>query len=159
MIVIDNSVRIERPIEVVYAFVAESFFQNLKTWNPDLVELTTEGDGKMRRGARAHEAQLIQGKRFDRDIEVTDYEAPRLFAIKSIGSPQQPNEHAVNRFNFTADGTGTRIDYHFELQWRGFMFTWIPWLPKRFISKALARNLGTMKRTLEMQSSPQKANQ
>jgi hypothetical protein len=152
VIVCENSVRIERPIEAVYAFVAEGFFQNLKVWNPDLVALELVGDGAMKPGARAHESQLIQGKKFERDIEVTDLVAPKLFAIKSVGSPQQPGEHAVNRFTFTPDGSGTRIDYRFELIWKGFMFTWTPWLPKMFINKALSRNLGTMKTVLESQS-------
>ena len=159
MIVSTHSVRIERPIEAVYAFVADGFFQNLKTWNPDLVEMKPLGDGIIKKGARGHEAQVIQGKRYERDFEVTDYESPKVFAIKSLGSPQQPKEHNISRWDFSADGSVTRIDYRFELEWEGFMYRWTPWLPKMFIDKALGKALQTVKQTLEMQSSPQKANQ
>ena len=149
MIVCENSVRIDRPVEAVFAYVAQGFFKNLKAWNPDLVELVPEGDQIVRKGARAREAQVIQGNRFDRTIEVTDFEPPKVFAIKSLGSTQQPTEHAVSRFSFSTDGSGARLEYRFELEWQGFMYQSIPWLPKFFINKALSKNLGTMKKVLE----------
>ena len=38
MIHISTDVLINRPVNEVFAFVADNWFSNLRVWNPDLVE-------------------------------------------------------------------------------------------------------------------------
>jgi hypothetical protein len=130
MIVIETSAHVHRPVADTFRFVADGFFEHLKLWNPDLVEMKKLSEGPVAKGTTGFEAQVIRGKRYSRSFEITRYEQDRVFEVTGTGSA------------FAPDGAGTRLDYRFELMWPSFMFRFLPFLARHFIAKDLRRNIG-----------------
>jgi hypothetical protein len=61
----------------------------------------------MRIGARVHEVRSLLGRRGESTLEVTEYEAPRKFALRVVSGPL-PFEV---RHTLTGENGGTRLDW------------------------------------------------
>lgn len=81
---LEKSIAIARPIDVVFAYVTN--MDNVKSWLP-VKDIRAVSEGPMRAGAIYTQTAVFMGREFDSTIEVTGYEAPRMFAFKMIEGP------------------------------------------------------------------------
>src|SRR5690349_19225035 len=97
---LEKSIVIQQPVEIVFAFVTE--MQNVPRWTP-ACEIRQTGEEPI--GVGSHFVQLVEvlGQKFEITTEITAYEPPRVFALKTISGPF-PLE---NTFTFAPDDGGT----------------------------------------------------
>jgi hypothetical protein len=80
-----QSVDIARPLEEVFAFVANS--ANDALWGSNLMEVTKISPGPIGMGARFRYKARFAGWQFELVREVTEYEPNRRQAVKTISGP------------------------------------------------------------------------
>jgi len=97
---IKSSITINRPIEEVFAFVADP--SNDVNWRSDVVESKVTS-GSLGVGATFQFASEFMGRKIETIGEMTAYDSPKRFAWKSKKSPIPVS--AVTTFEAVADGT------------------------------------------------------
>jgi uncharacterized protein YndB with AHSA1/START domain len=78
-----TTVEIARPPEEVFAYLAD--VSKLPEWQASLVRASA--DGEVRVGTRIRERRTFMGRERDTELEVTVYEPPRRFDLRSRGGP------------------------------------------------------------------------
>ena len=78
-----TTVEIARPPEEVFAYLAD--VSKLPEWQASLVRASA--DGEVRVGTRIRERRTFMGREPDMELEVTVYEPPRRFDLRSRGGP------------------------------------------------------------------------
>lgn len=82
MVTIEASVDINRPIEEVFAYVSDPTKQ--AEWSSMTLEATLEGSGPVGVGSRVRAIGKVLGRRLESTAEITQYDAPRKFAMRSV---------------------------------------------------------------------------
>src|SRR5256885_16356625 len=81
---VEVRIDVARSPEEVFEFVADGYFENVRRWDRDLIEVTPLGDGIMALGARAVEVRREpvprRGKR----------PVGRTVEVAGVGPPDQP---------------------------------------------------------------------
>jgi uncharacterized membrane protein len=130
--------RIDRPVNEVFAFVAD--FENIPMWNYFVHDVTKTSDGPINVGTTYHQVRRTDKQ----DFRVTDFQPNRVVAVKTLpdASPQ-----FSRRFTFQVDGDTTHIIDEWELE------TGKPALIERLaagqVKSAVAENLSKLKSLLE----------
>jgi hypothetical protein len=111
--VVEVRIDVARPREDVFAFVADGYFENVRRWDPDLVEVTPLGEGVMGLGMRAVEVRREplprQGKRpLGRTLEVVVFERPSELALQGVDS-HPAHDTYLTRWIFSPLGRRTRV--------------------------------------------------
>jgi uncharacterized membrane protein len=139
----EESVEIARPVEDVYAFLAniDSFSQ----WSGTVVDANRPATDALGVGHTFTLAQKFLGRRFDSPCEVTALEPNRRFGYRTIGRVPLPFS-----FDFTLEpsGSGTRVDVVVEGEPGSFVNLAGP-LFERAGRRQLNHDLETMKDILE----------
>jgi uncharacterized membrane protein len=99
-----HSVTVQRPIEEVFAFLADA--ENDPRWRSGVLDIArVDGDGV---GARYRQGvKGPMGRRVAADFEVTEYEPPRAIGFRATAGPVRPEGRYVLE---PADG-GTRVRF------------------------------------------------
>jgi uncharacterized protein YndB with AHSA1/START domain len=100
---LEHSVVVARPVEDVFAFLAEP--DNLPRWQSGLVEVRKAGT-ETGVGARHVEVRSFMGKQIEQTLEVTAYEPPRVLDFSVVEGPLSLRVGHTLR----AEDGGTRID-------------------------------------------------
>jgi hypothetical protein len=148
VIVVEHEIVIHRPPEEVWRYLAEGFFEHVMDFNPDAVLAERIDGGPMRKGARGREAQVIQGKRREREVVVDAWEPLRVFALRNAAATSLET-HYLSRWRLVPVAEGTRVEQRFELQWTMLLFRVLRPLIRRAIAKDLAAALGRIKAAVE----------
>ena len=82
---IEESVEINRPVEEVYAYVANP--ENLPEWAGTAIETRKDTPGPLLKGSTFTVVGKFLGRRFETPFEVTAHEFPRRHSHKSTGGP------------------------------------------------------------------------
>ena len=136
-----HSVRIGRPVETVFAFVADG--EKCPQWRPAVLDITrVSGDGVGTRYAQAVKGPM--GRRVAADYELTIFEPNRRIEFQTITGPVRPH----GRYDFEALDGGTRLTFSLDAQLAG--------LRKLLMGSAVQKamdaevgNLDRLKRLLE----------
>jgi uncharacterized protein YndB with AHSA1/START domain len=80
---IEFSVDVDRQPSEVFAYLTDP--ANLPQWQSSAVEAHWEGEKA--RGARVKEVRKFLGRRMESELEVTEYEPDRRFALKVLSGP------------------------------------------------------------------------
>lgn len=112
MITVQRTVQVERPIEVVFAFLSD--FTHTEQWDPGTVRTTRTDSGPLGVGARFRNVSEFRGRRTELDYQIMRFE---------------PNEHltftgenrtvtATDDMAFRSSDSGTHITYraHFSFK-------------------------------------------
>jgi len=83
MIEINEEIVVERPAEVVFAFVSDP--ANTPRYQPDIVSSRIETPGPVRRGTRFQETMKVGPWRIDSSCEVVEHERPRVVTFAGTG--------------------------------------------------------------------------
>lgn len=115
MTTIAGSIRIERPIDDVFDFVADE--RNEPTYNPRLGSVEKTTPGPIGNGTRWH-AVATSGKRATPfELEITEYaRATRLASVTHIGAVD-----ISGALTFVAEADGTRLNWTWNLRPKGML--------------------------------------
>jgi len=108
------TIHINRPVEQVFAFLADS--KNLRTWQSDLVENKQLTEGSIGVGTRFREVRRTGPRQSEIQAEITDFELNKYFATKTLTKPQ-----VTVSYTFENENGGTRLTYKFVMITSGFM--------------------------------------
>jgi carbon monoxide dehydrogenase subunit G len=109
------SVEIARPIEEVFAYLADP--HNVTEWQDATVGVQFDDDAPVAIGTRYEQEIHIPGRQIDSTVEVTAHEPPHLFSIRSSGGPL---DFAVEH-RLEASGEGTRVTVEAEGEAKGVL--------------------------------------
>jgi len=104
----EYAVTIHRPIEAVFAYVADG--ENCPQWRTGVLDITHTGGGD---GLGATYRQGVKGpfgRRIAADYEITGYEPNRLIEFRTTAGPARPH----GRYEFAELDGGTRLSFSLE---------------------------------------------
>jgi uncharacterized protein YndB with AHSA1/START domain len=137
----ENSVTIRRPVEDVFAFLAD--FENVPKWNYAIVETTKVSPGPVRVGTTYRQTRSAP-RRSEETFEVTVFEpATRLEVQGGLG----PFTARVS-YLLEPTGSGTTLTNAVDLESSGLLTLVAPLATSR-VKHAVAANLDTLKQLLE----------
>jgi uncharacterized protein YndB with AHSA1/START domain len=129
----DQSVVIERPLEEVFAFLADP--ENDAQWTPVVKETRMTSEGPLGVGTRYEQSGHFLGRNFEMLFEVTEYEPNRKIGQKLI-TPGPLRTTGLS--SVEAVSGGTQVTLTGEAQAGGFF--WL--LPDRIIAFPAQRIMG-----------------
>lgn len=104
------SVEIDRPVQEVFAYVAENFFENYPKWALEVVEFKPINDNKMAVGALARQTRVDQGQKTESTFEIVTFEPNELLVLNGLSDPYR------NCFRFErVHDEKTLLTFSFEL--------------------------------------------
>jgi uncharacterized protein YndB with AHSA1/START domain len=114
MIQHEMSIHLNRPVDQVFAFLADPAKQ--PTWQSNLLEIEQLTAGPMRDGARVREVRRLGRRPTEYQAEVTVFEPNKRLALRVISGP-----HVTLSYSFEAEDGGTRLRYQFVMRTGGMM--------------------------------------
>jgi uncharacterized protein YndB with AHSA1/START domain len=136
VIAFETAVGIDRPVEEVFAYVADP--RNLPAWNSAVQEVRPAGGP-----AYTMRRQLPAGSATNR-LEVVARTPPHEFAIRATAGPTP----FLYRYGFAAAGGGTVVRLAAEIELDG-LATLAPQLARIAVRRGVDANLATLKSILE----------
>ncbi len=136
-----STIRIDQPVEKVFAYVTNG--GNLGNWQSHLVKHEPLGQEPLRVGSRFREVRRMGPREAEIKGEVTALEAQRHFATKTLTKPE-----ATVDYLFVPESGGTRLTYNFALMPVGLMRLLQPLIASG-IKKDTEADLERLKRLLE----------
>jgi uncharacterized membrane protein len=134
----ENTIRIEHPIEEVFAFLSD--FENTPRWNYYVLEVRQLSENPIGIGTTYHQVR----KTDEQDLHITEFEANRTVAVKTL---PQSSPSFERRFTLYEEGNTTRIRDEWKLD------TGRPVILERLaggrVRSAVAENLAKLKELLE----------
>ena len=136
---VEETVEIDRPVDDVFAYVADP--ENQATWTGVVVEVRKDG------GDRFTLVQKFLGRRFETPCEVTASEPNRRYVYRSVGGP------IPYTFSFTLEpaGAATRLTFTGEGE-PGNFFRLVGPLFEKAAKRQMRHDLDTLKDLLESRS-------
>ena len=142
MITFETDVRIERPIEEVFAYVSDPL--NFPRWNSavEAVRKTSAGESDVG-STYLMERQLPTG-RASNELEIVAHERPKAFAIRATSGPTP----FVYRYRFSSESGGTVVQLDAEVELQGTAAL-LGKLARPAVKKGVDENFAALKELLE----------
>jgi uncharacterized protein YndB with AHSA1/START domain len=141
MIQHEVTIHLNRPVEQVFAFLADT--GKVSTWQSNLIELEPLTEGPLRLGSRFREIRRLGRRDSEIQGQVTAFEPNKRLETKTTTKPEVTVSYA-----FEPENGGTRLRYRFILLSTGIMRLLEP-LIARSIKKESESDFETLKRILE----------
>jgi uncharacterized membrane protein len=142
MVRVEESVTIDRPVEEVFAYLAD--IEKQPQWVSSLLESTKNSDEPTGEGTKYRQRAKILGRRFESTNEITAYQPPHVYEFQATSGPM----HVRMRFTLISDGLETRVLQVAEGESGGFFKLADP-IIARTLRKQLQADLETLKTMLE----------
>ncbi len=138
MLKFENTIRIDRPVDEVFAFLSD--FENIPKWNYYVLEVRQLSDSPIGVGTTYHQLR----KTDEQDFRIIEFEPDHTVAVKTL---PQSSPRLEMRFTLYEEGNTTRIRDEWKLD------TGRPAILERLaggrIKSAVAENLAKLKELLE----------
>jgi len=135
------SVTVRRPVESVFAFVADG--EKCPQWRPGVIDIErVSGDGVGTRYAQGVKGPM--GRRIAADYEITVFEPNRRLEFQTLTGPARPH----GRYDFEAADGETRLTFSLDAQLTGLRRLLMGGAVQRTMD-AEVRTLDNLKRVLE----------
>ncbi len=138
MMKFENVIEIDRPVDEVFAFVAD--FENVPRWNYFVTDVSKTSEGSIGAGTTFHQVRKID----QQDYRITEYEPPHRVTVETLPGSTPSFEM---RYTFEGDGERTRLIDAWELDLGRSPLLQL--LGKGRVKSAVAENLGKLKELLE----------
>ena len=138
MLEFENTIRIERPIQEVFAFLSD--FENVPKWNYYVLEVRQLSDGAIGIGTTYHQVR----KTDEQDFRITEYEPNHKVGVRTL--PQSSPDLEM-RFTLHDEDGATRIVDKWKLDLGRPAF--LERLAGAKVKSAVAENLEKLKQLLE----------
>lgn len=140
---IDFTIRIERSIEDVFRVLTTPELTPL--WSESAIEEHVTTPGPVGIGSRRRATvRRLGGGTWENEIEVTDFEPNRRIAVRSVESIVP----FASAWSMAAANGGTRVDWRWEIQLRGWMRPFGPFVLGVF-GRSFGRDLQRLKAIME----------
>ncbi len=138
----ESSITIERPVDEVFAFIAEG--ANNTLWRPGVTDFERISGSSDAVGVTNRQgAKGPFGRRIAADYEVTEYEAPSRLAFRVIAGPIRPE----GLYTFADLDGSTRVTFKLSWEPRGLKQLLAPMVAKQMAVEV--GHLSDLKRVLE----------
>lgn len=141
MIQYEVTIHLNRPVEQVFAFLADT--GKLSAWQSNLIKNEKLTEGPLRAGSRFREVRRLGRRVSEIQAEVTTFEVNKRLETKTISTPK-----AMVSYAFDPENEGTRLRYKFVLLTSGMMRLLEP-LIAGSIKKEQEADFEKLKRILE----------
>jgi carbon monoxide dehydrogenase subunit G len=141
MIEINGEIVVEKPVEVVFAFVSDP--ANTPRYQPDIVSSRVETPGPVRRGTRFSETMKMGPWKVDSSCEVVEHERPDRVTFEGTGRTLRYR----CQFTFEPVPQGTRIRIAGTAQLQGWWRLMEPMM-RAGMRKAVPQQLARMRACL-----------
>lgn len=141
----ESSIGVGRPVADVFAYVSD--IRNWPSWQGEIVEAWQTSDGPIGVGTTAKLDIHFLGRRMEADIEVTEYEPGRSYAVRTRSAPVP----FTARVACDPEDGGTRITYRGLFEPSGFFKLAEPVL-ERIGQRQADSEMHTLKELLEAQA-------
>ena len=142
MIAFESEVRIDRPIEEVFAYVSDPL--DFPRWNSAVRSMRKTSMGENGVAATYSMERDLPTGRAVNELEIVARERPREFAIRTITGPTP----FVYRYRFSAENGETLVRLDAEVELAGAV-AFMPQLARRAVKKGVDDNFATLKGILE----------
>ena len=146
MIQLETSVRIERPVDEVFAYVSDP--ENCPRWNSAVRTVRKTSSGEDPVGSTYAMTRQLPGGQAENELEITAYERPRQFAIRTLSGPTP----FVYRYVFSPSDGGTLVELDAEVELPAPAALVGP-LARRAVKRGVDDNFTRLKHALERHSS------
>jgi uncharacterized membrane protein len=146
MFTIETSIEIRRPVEAVFAFVADP--HNEPLWERTVQEARVTPDGPPAVGTRVTKVGSFLGLKLEVTNEITALEPNRELGIKGISGPASASMEGT--FRFEAVGESTRLSFISQIETGGLFKMAGPLLASQ-ARKQVEADLQRLKELLEAQ--------
>jgi uncharacterized membrane protein len=134
----ENTIRIERPVDEVFAFLSD--FENIPKWNYYVLEVRQLSENPIGVGTTYHQIR----KTDEQDFRIIEFEPNHTVAVKTL--PQSSPDLEM-RFTLYEEGGTTRIRDEWKLDTGRPAI--LERLVRRRVKSAVAENLAKLKELLE----------
>ncbi|MCD2449602.1 hypothetical protein GO003_004275 [Methylicorpusculum oleiharenae] len=110
-IVGEASIEIDKPIDEVFEFIGEHFFDNYPKWAVELVDFEPLDGKQVFKGARAKQVRDENGERVESIFEILDFTPVFKLIFKGLNAPYKHNYLLTNN----TENKHTRLNFRFEL--------------------------------------------
>jgi uncharacterized protein YndB with AHSA1/START domain len=141
MIQHEVSIHLDRPVEQVFAFLADT--GKVSTWQSNLIKMEQLTEGPLRLGSRFREVRRLGRRESEIQAEITTFEPNKRFETKTTTKPQ-----VTVSYSFEAEDGGTRLNHKFVMLTSGLMRLLEPLIASS-IKKESQSDFETLKRILE----------
>lgn len=114
MIQHEVTLHLNRPVDQVFAFLAD--YQNLRTWQSDLIENEQLTEGPLRVGTCFREVRRTGPGKSEIQGKITDFEPNKRFSTRTTTKPQ-----VTVSYSLEGENGGTRLNYKFVMLTSGMM--------------------------------------
>ena len=136
-----HSVTVQRPVEQVFAFIADG--EQCPKWRSGVLDIRrVSGEGVGTRYAQGVRGPM--GRRIAADYEITAFEPNRLIEFQTTAGPVRPH----GRYDFELAADGTRLTFTLDAQVGGLRKLAMGGMVQRTMDTEVAA-LDTVKRVLE----------
>lgn len=142
MIKLEGSIIVRRPIEEVFAFVADQ--RNGPEWQSGLLEVRPTSEGALGLGTKHIFVRKFMGRRLEATNEYIEYKPNKKFAFRSTSGPMEFKAGYLTE----STAEGTKLTAWIEMQPKGFAGLAEPLIASSLKRDVLA-NLGKLKDLLE----------
>jgi hypothetical protein len=145
-------IRIHRPTDAVYRFIAEDFERNYPRWSPEVKDLRVLSSGPIKVGTRARQVRIDQGRRTESTFRITRMKSPTPDSGQLTFESASP--HFLVDYRIDAVETGTRLIFTFELKRVELMMRPFEKLIRVAIQDGAQRTVRNLKRLIEAEYEP-----
>lgn len=112
-VVAKASTIIRKPVEDVFNFIGEGFFDNYPKWSPEVVELRPlSDDGPLHVGTMAWQVRIDHGHRTESTFKVTDLQPNKRISFSGVSSAYYCT---YDLETIDTPASSTRVAFTFEL--------------------------------------------
>lgn len=147
---VEVRVWIDRPVDEVYAYVAD--FERWPQWRTDVTGGRLVTEGPLRLGSRAQGTARILGRSVTVEVEVTALEPGSTFGYRPVSGPLRTD----NLYTFERRDGGTLVVLADDIELSGAFRVLMPVVPA-FVRSVYRKNLAGLKAACEAQPSPRPA--
>ena len=142
MFTVEESVPIDRPVEVVFAFISDP--ATYPRWRGDVVAVEHVAPGPLARGSTFDQiiASFLGRQRFT--FEVTGYEPNARLELRATSGPVRP----IVTYSVESAGQGTRLTARIDVHTRGVLRLLEPLMPGG-VKKRNSQDVSKLKQVLE----------
>ncbi len=136
-------IEIHQPVELVFSFVADHFFENYPKWALEVIDFKPINNNPMAVGSLARQTRMDQGHKVESTFEVKAYEQTRLLMLEGLSDPYR------HCFRFEETDNNTLLTESFELLEIDLFMRPFEKLIRAAIEEGLINSVENIKRLLE----------
>jgi hypothetical protein len=111
---------IRKPVEDVFRFIGEDFFENYPKWSPEVKELKRLSDGPLGVGTTGRQVRVDCGRRSESDFKVLEFQPNRRAVFAGAGRAGEVSGSGAFKCTYDVNDARlstpcTRVAFTFEI--------------------------------------------